>query len=127
MPPTAMQKNYLSPLALVSLLLVSAAQAQVPSIINYQGRVMTNNVNFDGIGRFKFALVNAAGTVSFWSNDGTSVSGSQPTAQVSLQVTKGLYSVLLGDTTIAGMPLAIPASVFANADVRLRIWFNDNT
>ena len=39
--------------------------------------------------------------------------------------TKGLYSVLLGDTTLANAEAAIPASVWANADVRLRVWFND--
>ena len=34
--------------------------------------------------------------------------------------------MLLGDTTLAGMT-AIPNSVFANSDVRLRVWFNDGT
>ena len=42
-------------------------------------------------------------------------------------MSKGLYSVLLGDTTIANMSVAIPASVFNNSDVRLRVWFNDGT
>jgi len=32
--------------------------------------------------------------------------------------------VLLGDATLANMTL-VPASVFMNADVRLRVWFND--
>jgi hypothetical protein len=41
-------------------------------------------------------------------------------------VTKGLYAVLLGDTTLANMT-AIPGSAFSNADVRLRVWFNDGT
>jgi hypothetical protein len=40
-------------------------------------------------------------------------------------VSKGLYSVLLGDATIPNMT-AVPAAVFANSDVRLRIWFNDD-
>jgi len=102
------------------------ASAQVPQIINYQGRVAVGATNFNGSGAFKFALVNAAGTTTFWSNDGTSAAGSQPTAAVTLTVTKGLYSVLLGDTALANMT-AIPASVFTNADVRLRVWFNDGT
>jgi hypothetical protein len=54
------------------------------------------------------------------------VNGSQPTAAVSLAVAKGLYSVLLGDTALTNMT-AIPAGVFTNADVRLRVWFNDGT
>ena len=33
--------------------------AQVPQLINYQGRVAVGTVNFDGSGQFKFALVNA--------------------------------------------------------------------
>jgi len=102
------------------------AHAQVPQLFNYQGRIVTDGTNFDGSGQFKFALVNAAGAVSFWSNDGTSVAGSQPTAQVTLTVTRGLYSVLLGDTSIASMTMAIPITVFTNPDVRLRVWFNDN-
>jgi hypothetical protein len=111
--------------ALVICLLVTSAVAQVPQLLNYQGRVVVGTTNFDGTGSFKFALVNSNGTVSFWSNDGTSAGGSTPTASVSLPVVRGLYSVLLGDTTIAGMPTAIPATVFTNFDVRLRVWFND--
>ena len=53
--------------------------------------------------------------------------GSEPTAAVTLTVTKGLYSVLLGDTSIANMTVAVPSSVFTNSDVRLRVWFNDGT
>lgn len=100
--------------------------AQVPSLLNYQGRVVVDNLNFDGTGQFKFALVNGVGTATFWSNDGTSVAGSEPTAGVSLTVTKGLYAVLLGDTSLTNMT-AVPATVFANADVRLRVWFDDGT
>lgn len=105
--------------------LTFSLQAQVPQIINYQGRVLVGSTNFDGSGQFKFALVNAAGTITYWSNDGTSTAGSQPTNAVPLTVTKGLYSVLLGDTSLLNMTVAIPLSVFNNADVRLRVWFND--
>lgn len=190
------------------VLLAGTLPAQVPQLINYQGRVVVNNVNFDGTGLFKFALVDggtnishqAAATatvtsgfvtsisitdggsgytavpsveiiggggsgalvtanmsggvvtgiavknpgsgylstpdvviaappttiayVTYWSNDGTSNAGSEPTAVVSLPVSKGLYSVLLGDTSLTGM-IAVPATVFNNPDVRLRVWFND--
>ena len=188
--------------------LVTLASAQVPQMINYQGRVAVGDpaVNFDGTGLFRFALVNSginssqqatgtavrtggfitsvsvtnggsgyasAPTVSFsggggvgaeataiisgdavtsivvtnagseytsaptvtitsppddlsfasyWSNDGTSTDGSEPTGAVSLPVTKGLYSVLLG----ANMT-PIPNTVFANPDVHLRVWFDDGT
>lgn len=42
------------------LSLVTLVSAQVPQMINYQGRVAVGDpaVNFDGTGLFKFALVN---------------------------------------------------------------------
>ena len=115
-------------LAVVLTLASATLNAQVPQILNYQGNIAvgTPPVNFNGSGVFRFALVNTDGTTTFWSNDGTSTAGSQPTAGVTLAVAKGLYSVLLGDTTLTNMT-AIPATVFANTDVRLRVWFNDGT
>jgi hypothetical protein len=101
--------------------------AQVPQVINYQGRVIVGTTTFNGTGQFKFALVDPGGSTSFWSNDGTSTGGSEPGTAVALTVTNGLYSVLLGDTTIPNMTVAIPFSAFNNSDVRLRVWFNDGT
>lgn len=121
-----MNTPILRSLALLLLVTAPVLKAQVPQIINYQGRVAVGTVNFNGSGSFKFALVNANGSVTYWSNDGTSTAGSEPTAAVTLTVTKGLYSVLLGDASLTNMT-AIPNSVFANSDVRLRVWFNDGT
>lgn len=112
-----------------SLLLIlggSPLGAQVPQIINYQGKIKVGDTAFNGTGKFRFALVNGDGTNSFWSNDGTSIAGSQPTAPVSLPVVNGLYVVPLGDTSIPNMT-AIPADVFGNNDVRVRVWFDDNS
>ena len=115
-------------LVLVALLMAPAIHAtQPPSIINYQGRVAVDGVNFDGSADFRFALVNGDGTTTYWSNDGTSAAGSEPTAAVSLAVTKGLYACGLGDTALANMT-AVPSSVFTdNATVKLRVWFDDGT
>lgn len=122
-------KTLLTP-AFALLLLVSASgtlQAQVPNLLTYQGRVAVGTVNFDGTGQFKFALVNTNGGTTYWRNSpDTTPADGVPDSAVSLAVTKGLYSVLLGDTALANMA-AIPASVFTNADVRLRVWFNDGT
>ena len=107
-----------------SLLVTAALRAQVPQLINYQGRVAVGGTNFNGSGQFRFALVNSNGATSFWSNDGTSGGGSQPAASVALAVNNGLYAVLLGDATLPNMT-AISSSVFTNVDVRLRVWFND--
>ena len=90
------------------VLFCSTLHAQVPQLINYQGRVVVGTTNFDGSGQFKFALVDATGTTTFWSNDGTSGNGSEPTDAVTLTVAKGLYSVLLGDTSLTNMTVAIP-------------------
>ena len=48
---------------LAALLFTGILHAQVPQFLNYQGRVAVNGVNFDGSGQFKFALVDAAGTI----------------------------------------------------------------
>jgi hypothetical protein len=118
--------NEVAAIAIASgvLLLAAVVEAQVPGFINYQGRIVDNGTNFTGTGQFEFALINGtSGTTNYWANDGTAAG--QPRLAVPLPVTKGLYSVLLGDTTISNMTVAIPATVFTNADVRLRVWFND--
>ena len=184
----------------VFLFIPCLLSAQVPGILNYQGRVVVNGTNFDGRGQFMFALVDggtntsrqarATPIVSYGfvvsdtitdggagyivppkvSYTGGSGSGAAahsqigggsvtnividangsgydttpPTvvidpppanmsyrtfwsngmASISLPVVKGLYAVILGDTAVVNMT-AIPPEVFTNADVRLRVWFND--
>jgi N-acetylneuraminic acid mutarotase len=119
--------NPLPARALIILILTaSALHAQVSQLINHQGRVAVGGVNFDGSGRFKFAIVNTAGTTSYWSNDGTSTAGSEPAAAVTLTVKDGSYSVLLGDTSIPNMD-GIEADAFNPSAVLLRVWFGDGT
>ena len=57
--------------------MVVSTQA-VPPVLNYAGHVAVDGKAFDGYGLFKFALVNANGSTTYWSNDGTSINGSQP-------------------------------------------------
>src|ERR1035437_4724263 len=61
---------------------------------------------------------------TYWSNDGTSSAGSEPAAAASVAVTNGLFTVVLGDTTLANMTV-IDASLFTQPNLQLRIWFND--
>ncbi len=104
--------------ALLTLISVSVAGA-VPRILNHQGRIAVAGTNFDGTGQFKFALVDAAGTTTFWSNDGTAAG--EPAASVPVAVSKGHYAALLGEAPMA----ALPAALFtAEDDVRLRVWFS---
>ena len=118
-------KPFLLPALLANLLLSESAFAQIPQLLNYQGRITDGGTNFDGAGLFKFALVNTTGTTNYWSNDGT-LTG-QPATGVTLTVTKGLYSVLLGDTSVAGINITVPTLIFTNTDIRLRVWFSDGT
>jgi hypothetical protein len=94
-------------------------------LLNYQGRVSVGSVNFTGTGQFKFALTNAAGTVYYWTNDGTGSPRTPPTNAVSISVNKGLYSVLLGDTTPSNMTALPVGTIWANPDIRLRVFFSD--
>lgn len=77
-------------------------------------------------------------TTSLWSNDLSSIAGAEPAAAVTLPVSQGLYSVVLGDKTLANMnevgpsvfqnPGPIPSDpqfIAAPKDIRLRVWFDD--
>ncbi len=117
----------LTTLSLLAAALCLPALAQ-DTVLTYQGQVLDNGTNFDGPGQFKFALVTSPSSstyVTYWSNDGTSVAGSEPSAAVGVSVSKGLFTVVLGDTTLAHMA-ALPRSVFTTQpNLQLRIWFND--
>lgn len=99
--------------------------SSVPSILNYAGQVSVDGQAFTGNGQFKFALVDGDGNVTYWSNDGTSVNGSEPSAFVTVSVNGGLYSVLLGNSAINGMDPITPTIFQQHLDTKLRIWFND--
>ena len=104
----------------------------VATAIEADGAVTSITVNNGGSGYTSAPAVTIAAppppppTVSFWSNDGTSVNGSAPVSAVSLPVTKGLYSVVLGDDGLANMT-QIPSSAIqaANGRAYLRVWFSD--
>ena len=114
----------LSLIGIVLCLFTVLVPAQVPQTLSYQGRILAAGTNFNGAGRFKFALVSgeAAQTVTHWSNDGTSSAGGPPLNAVKLTVNTGLFQVLLGDLSISNMA-PIPPTVFGTAGIKLRIWF----
>jgi hypothetical protein len=98
-----------------------------PTVVAYQGEVRVSGNPYSDAGYFKFAVVNAAGSASYWSNDGTSSGGVAPTASVQLAVSEGWFSVLLGDTTLSGMTQSLSADVFSQPDRYLRVWFSTST
>ncbi|MDB4658960.1 hypothetical protein OAL53_02275, partial [Akkermansiaceae bacterium] len=99
--------------------------------LNHQGRIAVDGIYFDSttaghLGLFKFALVSANGEELYWSNDGSLEAPGEPTNAVELKVTKGLYSLMLGDDTLDNMS-ALPDDLFVgNRAVWLRVWFNDS-
>ena len=98
----------------------------VPPVLNYAGQVAVNGEAFDGNGLFKFALVNADGNVTYWSNDGTECGlVLSLRLNVSVQVSGGLYAVLLGNTAQQGMGAIDPAVFAQHTDAKLRVWFSD--
>ena len=88
-----------------SLLLAAAssASAQVPTMMSYQGRLAANGSNYNGTARFKFSLVSPDGFTTYWSNDNSATGGREPTTDVAVAVSNGLFTVFLGDTTLPGM------------------------
>jgi hypothetical protein len=125
----------LSAVAALSLTVIALARtgnevsllnsSPVPTTIGFQGSVLSGGQPFSGTGQFKFAIVSPDGAQSYWSNDGTSTGGSQPTAAVALSVTNGIFGLLLGDTTLPGMSQSLSPLVFTAADRVLRVWFSD--
>jgi len=104
--------------------LASLAQA-APPILNYSGQVAVDGAPFTGTAYLKFAFVDGSGQFSYWSHDGTSANGSEPDGNVSVSVSGGLYSIMIGDTQITGMG-EVDEAVFQNHnDVHLRVWFSD--
>jgi hypothetical protein len=94
-----------------------------PTVVSYQGRVTVSGVPHNGTGYFKFAVVDSNGTASYWSNDGSSIGGSEPVNDVALSMSGGLFNVLLGDTSLPGMSQPLPAAAFSAPNRYLRVWF----
>ncbi len=100
------------------------AQGGAPTMVSYQGEVYVSDSPYNGTGYFKFAVVDADGTTTYWSNDGTSTGGREPTEAVVLDVSDGLFSVLLGDPSRRMEPLR--AAVFDDTERYLRVWFSSD-
>ena len=73
-----MKKQLIQILFGVFTMIAAAVAADIPRVLNYQGRVASGGAIFEGTGQFKFALVNADGTTFYWRNDGASGIG-EPT------------------------------------------------
>lgn len=96
-------------------------QSGAPQVVSYQGQVTVDGAAYNGAGYFKFAVVNAAGDITYWANDGTAAG--EPATAVQLSVVNGLFNVLLGDTAVPHMT-ALPAAAFDGTERYLRVWFS---
>ena len=80
-----------------ALLFTCLAEASPPppdeNVFNYQGRVVVNDVNFDGEGDCRFAILDENDQF-LWSN--SMLGGNVPMTAVACQASNGLVSVLLG-------------------------------
>ena len=82
-----------------------------PEVLNYSGKISVSGQPYTGQAYFKFALVNGAGTVSYWSNDGNFTTPQEPAQSVAATVSEGVYTIRLGDAALPGMQ-ALPGQVF---------------
>lgn len=110
----------------IVLIYCTLTMADIPKMISHQGRITVDGTNFSGTGKFKFAMVSSDGETVYWTNSADENNDGVPDTPVSITVSSGLYSVLLGDTSIENME-ELSYSVFSNDSVWLRIWFNDGT
>ena len=104
------------------LALATTLHANPVSELDYQGRVLVNDLPFTGNGYFKFAIANAGGSTNYWSNDGTGTG--QPAGHLTNSVFNGVFSTILGASPMT----AINPSIFNNgSDLYLRVWFSTTT
>jgi hypothetical protein len=80
----------------------------------------TGNGNYTSAPTVLIAPPLDASYTTYWSNDGTSVAGSEPSSAIDVAVDNGLFTVVLGEN-MTGMT----ASLFTQPNLKLRIWFND--
>lgn len=103
------------------LLCSAMAGAVPPGELDYQGKVLIDDLPFSGSGGFKFAIANDPYTTNFWSHDGTPTG--TPTSHIVLAVQNGVFSVVLGRSPMPG----VPASLFAlQTSLNLRVWFSSS-
>ena len=91
-------------LATAFLALAVTAAAQVPNILNYQGRIAVRGVNFDGTGLFKFALMDG----------GTTTTPTTRTATGTAVVTSGFVTSAPSVTTTVGGGSGATATAIAS-------------
>jgi protein-disulfide isomerase len=101
--------------------------AQATSVLNYRGHIEVDGKPFDGQGTFTFAILDANGIILWSSGEFPFVGKTNvPVTALRVPVTRGDYTVRLGDTAV-GAPALDPTLLRRAIDPRLRVWFNDGS
>ncbi len=101
--------------------LSAGAWADPPTEIDYQGKILVNDIPLTGEGYFKYAIADEAGTTNFWAHDGTATG--EPATYVTNDCYNGVFSTVLGAApmdAIDEMVLALDTSLY------LRVWFSSD-
>ena len=80
---------------------------------------------YDGVvGHFKFAIINASGTRTYWSNDESSADGAEPknSVKVAFPGKDGVFQIYLG----SGLMQPIEPDSFNDPNTFLRVWFSSD-
>jgi len=90
--------------------------------LDYQGKVLLNDIPFTGDGFFKFAISDENNSTNFWANDGTG--SGEPAGSITNPVWNGLFSVILGSAPMS----VINPDTFSSTNSRfLRVWFSSGS
>ncbi len=118
--------NFIFAACILTFICPLAVSADIPMMLNYQGYVEdSGGTPIEGSAFLKFAIVNQAGDMTYWSNDGTSVAGDEPDNAVALIAANGIFSIKLGNQDLTNMA-ALPTTPFDNQDIYIRVWFSED-
>ncbi len=114
--------NWLTRLFVLVCAILATSQTSwgLPSEVSYQGQLKSDGALYNGTANMKFVILD--GSTSLWSNDGSSVDGSQPTNAVAVPVDAGVFTVRLGVPPM--IPLT-PAVFEGSSNPVLRVWASD--
>ena len=70
-------------------------------------------------------LITAQKYITYWSNDGTSVDGSEPSKSIPVSMNSGVFSVHLGDMTYGSAMKALTADLADKGPCKLKVWYSE--
>ncbi len=105
----------------VLILTAAAGWAAPPAVMDYQGKILVNDIPLTGSGYFKYAISDEAGSTNYWAQDGTATG--EPVAWVTNECYNGVFSAALGADPMG----AIDPDIFAvETSLVLRVWFSSD-